>query len=71
MGDGDCCRAICAFIAVIGVGDFDVGLGGIRGGALCGSCWVVAPSTIISTLVSDLASKWASVFYNEKQEKEN
>lgn len=65
-GDGDCCRAIWAFAVITGgVGDFDVGLGGIRGGALCGSCWAAAPSMTISTLVSDLASKWVSIFCNE------
>lgn len=63
MGDGDCCRASCALAAMDGgVGDLDLGFGGILGGVLCGSCWPVAPSMTISTVAIDLASKWASIF---------
>lgn len=47
-----------------GVGDLDLGLGGILGGVLCGSC-PVAPSITISTVAIDLASKWASIFWKQ------
>lgn len=69
IGDGDCWRASCALAAMDGgVGDLDLGLGGILGGALCGSCCPAAPSMTISTVATDLASKWASNFCKRRKQ---